>query len=253
MADGNEASRRVLITGGGAGIGAETGRALAEYGWRVAIFDRDGSAAERTAKLIGVERTMVAVGDVTDEKSVSLAIDTMCDKWGGIDDLVNNAGTFDHGAILDLTVDQWRRVFEVNFFATIATSVAAVKRMESGGSIVNVSSVLGQVSAPTRGPYCVSKAAIISLTKMQAIEWTSRGLRVNAIAPGYIGNYETKKLAETGSFDMAAIERRTPMGRLGSEREVAEGIAFLLDPIRASYITGHVLEVNGGWTAYGFL
>lgn len=177
----------------------------------------------------------------------------MTSRWGGIDDLVNNAGVWDHAPLLDLTLDQWRRVIDVNLLAPIEISNAAVRRMASGSAIVNVSSVLGQVSAPTRGPYCVSKSALISLTKMQAIEWAERGIRVNAIAPGYIINEPTRTLAASGSFDLSAINRRTPMGRLGTEQEVAEGIAFLLSPDHASYITGHTLEVNGGWTAYGFL
>jgi NAD(P)-dependent dehydrogenase (short-subunit alcohol dehydrogenase family) len=125
--------------------------------------------------------------------------------------------------------------------------------MRRGSSIVNVSSVLGQVSAPSRGPYCVSKAALISLTKMQAIEWAALGIRVNAIAPGYIENETTRKFAAAGGVDAAAVNRRTPLGRFGTEQEVAQGIAYLLDPARAAYVTGHVLEVSGGWTAYGFL
>ena len=88
---------------------------------------------------------------------------------------------------------------------------------------------------------------------MQAIEWAERGIRVNAIAPGYIINEPTKALAAAGSFDMAAINRRTPMGRMGTEQEIAAGIAFLLSPDQAGYITGHMLDVNGGWTAYGYL
>lgn len=88
---------------------------------------------------------------------------------------------------------------------------------------------------------------------MQAIEWAERGIRVNAIAPGYIMNEPTRQLAAAGSFDVTAINRRTPMGRMGSEEEVAQGIAYLLSPEAASYVTGHTLEVNGGWTAYGFL
>jgi NAD(P)-dependent dehydrogenase (short-subunit alcohol dehydrogenase family) len=124
--------------------------------------------------------------------------------------------------------------------------------MARGGSIVNVSSVLGQVAAPGRGPYCVSKSALIALTRMQAVEWAPRGVRVNAIAPGYIWNETTRAMAEAGGFDAAAITRRTPLNRFGNEAEVAEGIAYLLDPRRAAYVTGHVLEVNGGWTAYGF-
>jgi len=155
--------------------------------------------------------------------------------------------------LLELSAERWRRVLDVNLMAPILISNAAVKRMAPGGSIVNVSSVLGQVAAPTRGPYCVSKAALISLTKMQAIEWAEREIRVNAIAPGYIMNETTRALAETGSFDPSDICRRTPMGRFGTEQEPAEGICFLLDPARAGYVTGHVLEVNGGWTAYGFV
>lgn len=245
--------RRALITGGGAGIGAATARLLAQRGWRVALLDRDGAAAERTAEDIGEGISCWIQGDVTDPAAISAALDNMTTRWGGIDDLVNNAGVWDHAPLLDLTLDQWRRVMDVNLLAPIEISNAAVRRMEPGSAIVNVSSVLGQVSAPTRGPYCVSKSALISLTKMQAIEWAELGIRVNAIAPGYIINEPTRTLAASGSFDLSAINRRTPLGRLGTEEEVAEGIAFLLSPDRASYITGHTLEVNGGWTAYGYL
>ena len=247
------AGRRVLITGGGAGIGAATAHLLARRGRRVALLDRDGAAARRTAEEIGKDGACWHQGDVTDPAAIAGVMDTMVAEWGGIDDLINNAGVWDHAPLLDLTRDQWQRVFDVNLFAPIEISNAAVRRMGPGSAIVNVSSVLGQVSAPTRGPYCVSKSALISLTKMQAIEWADRGIRVNAIAPGYIINEPTRALAASGSFDLSAINRRTPMGRLGTEDEVAEGIAFLLSPDRASYSTGHILEVNGGWTAYGYL
>ena len=247
------AGRRALITGAGAGIGAVTARLLVQRGWRVALLDRDGAAAERTAKDIGDGRTLWHHGDVTDSGAINGVLDKMVATWGGIDDLVNNAGTWDHGPLLDLSLAQWRRVLDVNLLAPIEISNAAVRLMSPGSAIVNVSSVLGQVSAPGRGPYCVSKSALISLTKMQAIEWAERGIRVNAIAPGYISNETTQALAAAGSFDMSAINRRTPMGRFGTEQEVAEGIGFLLAPTLASYVTGHVLEVNGGWTAYGFV
>jgi NAD(P)-dependent dehydrogenase (short-subunit alcohol dehydrogenase family) len=244
--------RRAFITGGGAGIGAITARHLVERGWRVALLDRDGAAAERTAKDLGKLKARGYAGDVADHDAVEAALADMVAAWGGIDDLVNNAGTWDHAPLLELSLERWQRVFDVNLFAPIAISNAAVRRMERGSAIVNVSSVLGEVAAPTRGPYCVSKSALISLTKMQAIEWAERGIRVNAIAPGYILNETTQTMAAQGGFDMAAINRRTPMGRFGSEQEVAAGIAFLLSPDLASYITGHTLEVNGGWTAYGF-
>jgi NAD(P)-dependent dehydrogenase (short-subunit alcohol dehydrogenase family) len=244
--------RRVFITGGGAGIGAVTGKLLAERGWRVALLDRDGALATQTAAEIGKEARGYA-GDVTDIATVEAALDDMVEAWGGIDDLINNAGTWDHDPLLELTKARWQRVLDVNLLAPFEIANAAVRRMQRGGAIVNLSSVLGQVAAPTRGPYCVSKSALISLTKMQAIEWAERGIRVNAIAPGYIMNPTTMNLAATGSYDPSAINKRTPMGRMGSEQEIAEGIAFLLTPSTASYITGHTLEVNGGWTAYGFI
>ena len=247
------AGRRILITGAGAGIGATTAQAAIALGARVAIFDRDAAAAHRTAADLGDGNAFAVEGDVTDADAIERTLDRMTERWGGIDDLVNNAGTYDHGPLLELSREQWRRVLDVNLMAAIGASNAAVRRMAAGGSIVNVTSVLGQVAAPGRGPYCVSKAALISLTKMQAIEWAARQIRVNAIAPGYIMNEATRALAETGSFDTAAICRRTPLGRFGSEQEVADGICYLLDPRRAAYVTGHVLEVNGGWTAYGFV
>jgi len=247
------AGRRILITGSGAGIGATTARVAVGLGARVAIFDRDGAAARGTAAALGDGNALAVEGDVTDGDAIEGALERMTAAWGGIDDLVNNAGTYDHGPLLELSLEQWRRVFDVNLMAAIAAANAAVRRMADGGSIVNVTSVLGQVSAPGRGPYCVSKAALISLTKMQAIEWAARRIRVNAIAPGYIMNEATRALAATGSFDDAAICRRTPLGRFGSEQEVADGICYLLDSRRAAYVTGHVLEVNGGWTAYGFV
>jgi NAD(P)-dependent dehydrogenase (short-subunit alcohol dehydrogenase family) len=246
------AGRRILITGAGTGIGAETARLLAVQGARVAILDRDGTAARATAESLGEGQGLSATGDVTDPKAVTNVLDAMMMRWGGIDDLVNNAGTWDHGTLLELSLERWQRVFDVNLFAPIAIANAAVERMGNGGSIVNVSSVLGQVAAPGRGPYCVSKSALITLTKIQAVEWAAHSIRVNAIAPGYIWNDTTRAMAEAGGFDAPAIERRTPLARFGTQQEVAEGIAYLVNPRRAAYVTGHVLEVNGGWTAYGF-
>jgi NAD(P)-dependent dehydrogenase (short-subunit alcohol dehydrogenase family) len=244
--------RRILITGAGAGIGAVTAGLLAAKGARIGILDRDGDAARATAAGLGEGQAIGIAGDVADGQAVSAALDAMDTAWGGIDNLVNNAGTWDHGALLDLSLERWRRVFDVNFFAPLAIANMVVPRLGRGGSIVNVSSVLGQVAAPGRGPYCVSKSALIALTKIQAVEWAERGIRVNAIAPGYIMNETTRTMAEAGGFDTSAINRRTPIGRFGEESEVAEGIAYLLDNRRAAYVTGHVLEVSGGWMAYGY-
>jgi NAD(P)-dependent dehydrogenase (short-subunit alcohol dehydrogenase family) len=245
--------RRALITGGGTGIGAATAVHLARAGWRVAILDIDGPAAARIVQQVGPDKAIFREGDVVDPGAIEMVIGAMIEAWGGIDDLVNNVGIWDHAPLIDLTVDRWKKVFEVNLFAAIEVSNAAVRQMKAGSAIVNVSSVLGQAAAPTRGPYCVSKSALLSLTKVQAIEWAERGIRVNAIAPGYVTSATTQDFVARGGVDAAAVNRRTPLGRFGTVGEVAEGIAFLLDPKRAAYITGHTLEVSGGWTAYGFL
>jgi NAD(P)-dependent dehydrogenase (short-subunit alcohol dehydrogenase family) len=245
--------RRVLITGGGSGIGAVTAALLASQGWHVAILDIDERAAQRTVEQIGMDKALYHQGDVVDFEAVDAVIASMLETWGGIDDLVNNVGIWDHAPLIELSLERWRKVFEVNLFSAISASNAAVRHMKPGSSIVNVSSVLGQVAAPSRGPYCVSKSALISLTKVQAVEWAEFGIRVNAIAPGYISTLATQAFVAGGGVDASAVNRRTPLGRFGTEQEIAEGIGFLLDPKRASYITGHTLEVNGGWTAYGFL
>jgi NAD(P)-dependent dehydrogenase (short-subunit alcohol dehydrogenase family) len=247
------AERRALITGGGSGIGRATALKLAGNGWRVAILDIDGPAAGQTVQQIADDRSFFHEGDVADPKVTEAAVGRMIENWGGIDDLVNNVGIWDHAPLLDLSLERWMRVFEINLFSAISASNIAVRHMQRGSAIVNVSSVLGQVAAPDRGPYCVSKSALLSLTKVQAVEWAERGVRVNAIAPGYISTAATKVFVAQGGVDAAAVNRRTPMGRFGTEEEIAEGIAFLLDPQRASYVTGHTLEVNGGWTAYGFI
>jgi len=247
------AGRRVFITGGARGIGAATARAIVESGGRVALYDLDGEAVSATARALGPECAIGLAGDVTDERTVETALGKTVEAFGGLDDLVNNAGTFDHAPLVELSRARWQRVLDVNLMAPILISSAAVRVMGRGGSVVNVSSVLGQVAAPGRGPYCLSKAALITLTKLQAIEWAERGIRVNAIAPGYILNEATRAFVEAGGVDIEAVRRRIPLGCLGEEEDVAAGICYLIDPVRAKYVTGHVLEVNGGWTAYGFL
>ncbi len=246
------AGQRIFITGSGSGIGETTARKIVACGGRVAIMDLRDDLAQDVAQSLGHDNAMAFGGDVCDEAVIEKILHAMSEKWGGIDGVVNNVGIYDHGPLLDLTLPQWRRVFETNLMAPIAVSCAAVRRMRDGGCVVNVSSVLGEVAAPERGPYCVSKAALISLTKMQAIEWAKLKVRVNAIAPGYILNQAVQDMIDTNRLDPSDIERRTPMGRMGSEEEIAEGICFLLDPVKASFMTGELLSVNGGWTAYGF-
>jgi NAD(P)-dependent dehydrogenase (short-subunit alcohol dehydrogenase family) len=120
------------------------------------------------------------------------------------------------------------------------------------GAIVNVSSINGTIAFPERLAYCLSKAGVNMLTKVMAIEWAGEGVRVNAIAPGYVATEMVKGLAAKGILDRERLSRRTPMGRLGLPEEVAEAAVFLASDA-AAFVTGSVLTVDGGWTAYGYL
>jgi len=130
--------RRILITGAGTGIGATTAKLLAARGARIAILDRNDAAAQTTATALGADQGLAVAGDVTDAAAADGVFKAMTDRWGGIDDLVNNAGTWDHGPLLELSLDRWQRVFDVNLFAPVTISNAAVPHMARGGSIVNV-------------------------------------------------------------------------------------------------------------------
>ena len=120
------------------------------------------------------------------------------------------------------------------------------------GVIINSSSLYGMVAAPERLGYCVTKSGIVMMTKTLAIEWASKGVRVNALAPGYIKTALVNQLLATGAYDIDSIEKRTPMGRLGTVQEIADAAIFLASD-RARFITGQVLGIDGGWSAYGYL
>jgi NAD(P)-dependent dehydrogenase (short-subunit alcohol dehydrogenase family) len=142
----------------------------------------------------------------------------------------------------------------VNLDGVFFCASDAGRRMRDagGGCIVNVSSIYGVVAAPNRLSYCASKAAVSMMTRALAIEWAAYGIRVNAVAPGYVRTNLVETLAAEGRIDLAALERRTPQGRLATAEEIADAILYLCEP-RASHVTGQVLAVDGGWTAYGYV
>lgn len=243
--------KRALVTGGASGIGAATAALLSELGARVVLADLDGETAARIAP--GVKAIGHVQGDVADGAEVDHMVAQAHGMLGGIDLLFNSAGIGDDLVpVHEQAPDRWQRVVDVNLRGTYLVCRAAGRHMleQGAGSIVNVSSIVGLGAFPGRSAYGVAKAGVIHLTKTLACEWAASGVRVNCIAPGYTRTPMVRDLLERRVFDPTAIERRTPMGRMAEPEEMARAVAFLLSDW-ASYVTGTVLPVDGGWSVYG--
>jgi len=257
MADHGELfDRRALVTGGGAGIGRAICLAFAGAGAKIAVFDIDIAAAEETAteaRAAGVDAVAIG-GSVADPDDVQRSVDAVVKEWGGIDILINNAGVSANSPTLDLSLDAWNRVVDINLNGVFMTTQACARVMipEGRGTIINLGSIYSTVAAPNRLAYCATKAAVAMMTKSLAIEWAKSGIRVNAVAPGYVRTQLVTELEASGKLDLEAITRRTPQGHIGTPEDVAEAVFFLATD-KASHITGQVLGVDGGWTAYGFI
>lgn len=248
----NGGPRVGFVTGAASGIGAAVSRRLAADGHRLLLFDRDANALALVATALGAgHRTFV--GDVTSEDDVRKAAALASADLGPATMLVNNVGVADaFEPTLDQSLDRFRRGVDVNLTSalivakTLATGMIAAGR----GAIVNLASIGGLLGLPRRNAYCAAKSGIVMLTKSLACEWAAHGIRVNAVAPGYIATPGVTALEQSGKRDLAIVRRRTPLGRLGAADEIAAAVAFLLSN-DASYISGTTYSVDGGWSAFG--
>ena len=231
-----------LVTGGSRGIGAAISRELGSAGARVAVNYRSGKeAAEEVASEVGGIALAANVGDPAEAKDL---IERVESELGEVDVLVNNAGITRDTLIARMSDEEWEEVIETNLRGTFNTCRAVARKMlrRRSGAIVNMTSVVGLHGNPGQANYAASKAGIIGLTKALARELGSRGVRVNAVAPGYIATELTDVLSEE---IRGAILANTPMGRLGTPEDVAAAVRFLCSD-EAAFITGDVLLVDGG-------
>jgi 3-oxoacyl-[acyl-carrier protein] reductase len=232
-----------IVTGGAQGIGRSIAEFLASRGGDIAIFDiTDGSEAVGAVQAMGRRASFYPV-DVTSQQAVTEAVERVVQDFGGVHNLVNNAGITIDRLLLRMKEEDWDRVLQVNLKSAFLCTRAVVRHlMKTGGSIVNISSVVGVMGNAGQANYAASKAGLIGLTKSVAKEYGERGVRVNAVAPGFIRTRMTDALDEKTRQELL---RAVPMKKLGEPLDVAHAVYFLLSEY-GSYITGAVINVNGG-------
>jgi 3-oxoacyl-[acyl-carrier protein] reductase len=244
--DGDLRDRVSLVTGASRGIGLGVARRLARDGATVVCVARDAARLEGAVAGLRGEglKAEVAPCDLTDEDAVRRLVEETSRRLGRIDHLINNAGIARDALLLRMKTSDWRAVLQTNVEGMFFLSRAVVPLMLRSrfGRIVNMTSVVAQSGNPGQTNYCASKAAIIGFTRSLALEIASRGVTVNAVAPGFI---DTDMTAEIGDKARQAMLERIPLGRLGGPDDVAGAVRFLVGE-EAGYITGAVLNVNGG-------
>jgi len=242
--------KTVVITGAASGIGMQCARDFAAAGANVAVNDINKVALnDLAAEIAGLS----LAGDVTSEAAVQDLTNTVVDTWGGIDFLINAAGIADEmKPTFEQDITAWQRVLDVSLRGSylMARECGQVMAKSGSGSVVNFSSIAGIIGLPGRNAYSAAKAGLAIMTRGLASEWGGLGIRVNAIAPGYIDTPMVEGLMSRGRIGTEPIFKRTPLGRFGRPAEISAAVQFLCSD-SASFITGVTLPVDGGYSSFG--
>jgi NAD(P)-dependent dehydrogenase (short-subunit alcohol dehydrogenase family) len=231
-----------VVTGAAQGIGRRTAETLAAAGYSLALMDLQACPVTGDAQ--------VFTGDVSDEAFVESAAAAIRQRWDRVDVLVNNAGISSIAPAETVQADTFRRVLEVNLVGPflLARALGKIMLEQRSGSIVNVASIAGLAGIADRVAYNASKHGLIGLTRTLAAEWGGRGVRCNAVCPGWVKTEMDEADQATGSYTDEDIIAVNPMGRFASPDDIARAILFLADPERSGFVNGHALAVDGGWT-----
>ena len=236
-----------LVTGSSRGIGAEMIKAFGTRGAQCVLNYLTDAQGQNKADALGVAKELneplVIECDVTQPQQVEVMMKQIQDQRGGLDILVNNSGIISDRTIKKMSLDEFESVIRVNLIGTFTVTQKAAAILRNGGRVINMSSVSGQMGLFGQANYSSSKAAIIALTKVSAREFARQNITVSAIAPGFIDVGMSKGMPEEVTQNFI---RQIPLGRLGEAHEIVDAALFLASPM-ASYITGHVLNVNGGF------
>jgi NAD(P)-dependent dehydrogenase (short-subunit alcohol dehydrogenase family) len=245
--------KTALITGAAQGLGLAVATLLAQQNYRVILTDLQPLDSQVAALRAGGSDALGLSGDIASESFVMEMAARVGRDYGGLDALVNNAGISLIVPAEHTTAAQWQRVMDVNLFAPflLCRHFGAQMLARDEGCIVNVASVAGLAGISHRSAYNASKHGLIGLTRTLAAEWGGRGIRVNAVCPGWIKTEMDVADQGSGAYSDADIINRVPMARFARAQDVAEAIAFLCDSQRCGFINGVTLPVDGGWTADG--
>jgi 3-oxoacyl-[acyl-carrier protein] reductase len=235
----------VLVTGGSRGIGRGIVKAFSDAGAKVAFtFQSNETAAQETLKMLSGSGHKIYKMDSSQSTQVEETITQVHSEMGGLHVLVNNAGIAKDQLLLRMKVEDWDQVLETNLRGVFLATKTAVKLMLKAreGSIINITSVIGQTGNPGQSNYAASKAGIIAFTKSVALEVASRQIRLNCVAPGFIQSDMTDSLTDA---QKQGILTKVPLGSMGEPKDIAAACLFLASPL-SRYITGHTLNVDGG-------
>jgi NAD(P)-dependent dehydrogenase (short-subunit alcohol dehydrogenase family) len=246
-----------IITGAAKGIAKGMAQRFAQEGAKVVLADLDKDLIVQNAAEIGKKggQAIAVPMNVTDRAAIQNTVDSAVKNFGRLDILANIAGFTQVAPSEGLLAEDWLKIIDVNLNGVFYCCQAAARQMIKqghGGKILNMSSGYGLVAAPQRAGYCTTKAAVVMLTKVLAIEWAKYQINVNALAPGVTRTELIQNLIDAGKLNVDALKKRTPLGRLG-EVEDQLGAAVLMVSNEASFMTGEVVCIDGGWTSYGFI
>lgn len=247
-----------VVTGASRGLGAAIAGRLARDGWSVACVATSEASAMPITRRIGDEYGMpcLALGALVEDRGqVEAALDRAESELGPIGLMVNNAGIAQVASFVDVDPDDFRRVVDINLMGVFHGSQVAARRMIASGTkgvIIQLGSIAGINGFPDRVGYCGTKAAVHHMTKVMAIDLAPHGIRVNAVAPGYIRTDMVQDLIDAGTVDEARLERRIPVHELGAPDHIASCVAWLAST-ESVYVTGETITVDGGFIAYGHL
>ena len=246
-------NRVAVVTGAGRGIGRRVSLELAERGYAVAANDlREPEEVLKELREAGADALAIP-GDVSDEAAVREMVGAVLERFGRIDVLVNNAGISSIAPAEEMSLADWNRTLSVNLTGPflMCREFGKVMLEQGSGSIVNISSVAGLLGVSDRSAYNASKHGLVGLTRTLAAEWGGRGVRVNAVCPGWVKTEMDEEDQAGGGYTDADIEGRVPMGRFARPEDVARAVVFLADPEQSGFVNGHTLSVDGGWFGDG--